>query len=145
MATKVKETKPAQVQGRRMPVRTEDFELTGDWVGWAFTAKTSLSMGAGEDLTSGDFERIKKTLAEIIVTWNFVDSEGKALPDPAALRQKSYTDEVKQPLNDNDTQAKRDEELLLLMRQVPIELALEMVAAISLAFQKSSNRSPGKR
>lgn len=67
---------------RRMPVNTQEIALTGDWEGWKFTARINPPIGIFVDIASGEFARIAKGLSKVIVSWNFVDSEGVELPKP---------------------------------------------------------------
>ena len=67
----------------RMPVRLVEIELDGDYQGWKFTGKVNPSIGTMEDLTSGDFARIRKGLVAVVYPpWNFVDEQGDPLPEP---------------------------------------------------------------
>lgn len=67
---------------RKMPVRTKEIHLNGDWEGWTFTARTNPPMGIISDMSSGDIDLITGSIAKIIIDWNFVDEEGNALPVP---------------------------------------------------------------
>ena len=64
---------------RRMPVRTTRIELDGDYEGWWVEMRTNPPLAAFDELNSGDFARMRKTLASLIVDWNFVDEEGEPL------------------------------------------------------------------
>jgi len=64
---------------RKMPVRTHEFELSDDWAGWKFTAKTNIPLGTFERLQTGRFTEVTDVLASILVDWNFVDEEGEPL------------------------------------------------------------------
>ena len=77
---------------RRMPVRMATVDLTGDYEGWNFTARVGLKMGEYEALM--DFvdreSSMRESLAEMkcilarqLVSWNFVDEDGDAIPPDA--------------------------------------------------------------
>lgn len=74
---------------RKLPIKTRDIELTGDYEGWHFTARTNPPMRVLTDLSSGDLERITEALGGVIVAWNFVDEAGEpmAKPSPDAVRE----------------------------------------------------------
>ena len=64
---------------RKMPVRTHEFNLNGDWTGWNFTAKVNIPLGTFERLQTGKFTEITDVLAGILIDWNFVDESGEPL------------------------------------------------------------------
>jgi hypothetical protein len=67
---------------RKMPVSMADVELTEKWEGWKMRTRTNPPIGVFVDIASGEFARIAKGLAKVIVSWNFVDADGKDLPAP---------------------------------------------------------------
>lgn len=71
---------------RMMPVKSRTIELTEDWDGWQFTARTNPSIGVFEKLQSGDFGLICEALGETILDWNFVDESGDSLVSPGEAR-----------------------------------------------------------
>jgi hypothetical protein len=77
------------MEQRKLPIKTRDIELTGDYEGWHFTARTNPPMRVLTDLSSGDLNLITEALGGVIVDWNFVDEEGKAManPSPEAVRE----------------------------------------------------------
>jgi hypothetical protein len=117
----------------KMPVRSKEITLNGDWTGFKFTAKTNPTMGSLEDMMSGNYSQMRQALAEIILTWNFPDEQGQPLPDPAAIRQKTYEKKKGEPLGYEETQAKRNDELLSLMKRVPVDLAIAMAKELNKA------------
>lgn len=118
---------------RKMPVRSREINLNSDFEGWQFTARTNMPLGVLEDLVSGDYGKIRSALAGVVLGWNFVDENGKELPDPAAIRQKTYKDEAGEELSYEETQGKREDELLALMRRLSIDLAIAMARALNRA------------
>lgn len=128
-------------EARKMPIRSREISLNGEYEGWRFTARTNMPLGALEDLVSGDYGRIRSALAGVVLGWNFVDENGKELPDPAAIRQKTYQDEEGKELDYEETQAKKEAELLALMRRLSIDLAIAMAKALNKAVWEVSPNS----
>ncbi len=88
---------------RKLPVRTEEFQLDGEYEGWTFTARVSMPMGRYGKLledsapligaSQDDRELTPATsaamgvalravvahLKSVITEWNFVDENGDAL------------------------------------------------------------------
>lgn len=88
--------------GRRMPIRRERAELSGDYQGWWFEYRANPPLGRwGESLkliTSFDSDDPKtganaifgmvSVLEVLLLSWNFVDEEGQDLPlDKSGLNQ----------------------------------------------------------
>jgi hypothetical protein len=92
---------------RKMPVRTKEIELTGDYAGWKFTGRINPPMSTLDDLVSSNFNRIIAGLSKIVLAWNFVDEEGQ----PLAIASNN---------GDENT-----------MGQIPIDLAMEMAKALT--------------
>ena len=90
---------------RKLPVRTEEFALDGEYEGWTFTARVSMPMGRygklledsapligmkkedKEDLTKKSAEEMGVALRAVVshlkatvTEWNFVDEIGADLP-----------------------------------------------------------------
>ena len=63
----------------KMPIRTHDFELTGDYTEWKFTARTNIPVGTIEQLQTGKMSDIVLGLSDILLSWNFVDENGEDL------------------------------------------------------------------
>lgn len=79
---------------RRMPIKTKQVELDGDYAGWTLRARTNMPIGTLLEMTSLDdkgmagFERVIALLPELIVSWNFVDTQAQPLPcDISGVRQ----------------------------------------------------------
>ena len=66
-----------------MPVKTKLIQLTGEYEGWEFEARINPPLSVFGDLSSGEFVRIAPALTKIVRSWNFVDEEGKPLPNPS--------------------------------------------------------------
>lgn len=66
----------------RSAVRTVEIALDGDYEGWTATMRVNPPMRVMDELRSGDQDRFRVALAEVISAWNFVDDDGKALPLP---------------------------------------------------------------
>jgi len=67
---------------RKMPIKTAEIKLEGDWEGWNFTARTNPTLGTFADAASGDFDRMAAALSAMVTGWDFVDEEGNPLPQP---------------------------------------------------------------
>ena len=70
---------------RKLPVKTDRIALEGEWVGWEITARVNPRLRVFGDIASGDFDRMIKGLADIIISWNFVDEEGLEMPPPTSV------------------------------------------------------------
>ena len=57
--------------------------MTGDWEGWEFTARVNPPIRVFGAIASGQFDNIIAGLADILVSWNFVDENGDAMPPPS--------------------------------------------------------------
>ena len=76
-------TVTTSLPSRRLVIRTRDLELTGDFVGWRFTARMNPTLYTLAELSSKEFERIIAAMTQIVRAWNFVDEEGKDMPAPS--------------------------------------------------------------
>ena len=69
-----------------LPVRrvTVGCPLAG-YEGWEATVRVNAPVGAFEELSAaaGRFAEARASLCRLVVAWNFVDEDGKALPQPA--------------------------------------------------------------
>ena len=65
-----------------LPIRYADISLDGPFEGFTFKAKISVKLGVIRAMQSGEFDKIMKSLRDIIVDWDFVDEEGKPMPKP---------------------------------------------------------------
>jgi hypothetical protein len=71
---------------RRQPIRTTDGELEGDYAGWTARFRTNPRSSLLDEFGSGDFERVRAALAEVVLDWNYVDEEGAPIAcTPAAV------------------------------------------------------------
>ena len=68
---------------RKLPIKTTELKLTGEWEGWDCTVRTNPPVSVFADIASGDFDRIVSGIAKIIRKWNFVDEEGIAFAEPS--------------------------------------------------------------
>lgn len=84
---------PAGAAPMRMPVKTQEIALDGDWAGWRFTVQRNAPLDVLlrlEELKSdaSDLGALIAVLPAIIIRWNFVDTQGEPLPlTTAGLRQ----------------------------------------------------------
>lgn len=99
------------VEKRKMPIRTREITLNGDWAGWIFTGRTNPTMSTLDDLISGNYGRIIDALDKLVFSWNFVDEEGQPLPDLTEARKGGTSRE--------------------LMGLLTLDLAMEMTKALS--------------
>ena len=66
----------------RTAIRTVEIALDGDYDGWTATLRANPPMRILEELRSGETDRYRAGLAEVILEWNFVDDDGVPLPLP---------------------------------------------------------------
>jgi hypothetical protein len=123
------------VEIRRMPIRSKEIELVGEWAGWKFTGRTNIPMQALADLMTGQYNLIIAGLTEVVLGWNFVDEKGESLPNPAGIHTKVYPaplDENGQPVPQSyeEVEGKRKKELYRLIGRIPLDLAIEMASAL---------------
>lgn len=112
---------------RVMPVKLSEIELDGDYAGWKFTGKTNPTIATMEDLTSGDFGRIKRGLCHVTYPpWDFVDEDGAPLPDPKPH-------EPFPPLNKDGEESPKDGVVygMEVVGLLPFDLAVKMAEALS--------------
>lgn len=65
---------------RRMPVRTVRVELEGDYADFSLTMRSNPPLRVFTEMQSNtEFATLRETLRSLIVDWDFVDDEGKAL------------------------------------------------------------------
>ncbi len=74
-------------EDRRMPVRTKELKLTGEWEGWTVTVRANPSLASLQKAQStaraveeGRLVPAFEALAEFLAGWNFVDEEGAPIP-----------------------------------------------------------------
>jgi hypothetical protein len=67
---------------RKLPIKTNELKLTGEWEGWDCTVRTNPPISVFADIASGDFDRIVRGIAKIITKWNFVDENGELFGPP---------------------------------------------------------------
>lgn len=72
---------------RKIPIKTKEIVIDkggeSDYANWKFTARTNPPVRILSDITSGDLDRIISGLAGIIISWDFPDEDGNALPSPS--------------------------------------------------------------
>jgi len=68
---------------RRLPIKTKEIELNGDYAGWTLTVRTNPPISAFGHIASGEFDRIVLGLSRIVRVWNFVDENGDPLEAPS--------------------------------------------------------------
>lgn len=69
----------------KMPIKTKEIELTGEWQGWCLTVRRNAPLDVvlrlqGLASDEGSLAGLIATLPDIIVRWNFVDEDGAPLP-----------------------------------------------------------------
>lgn len=69
----------------KMPVRTKEIALGGEWDGWTLTVRRNAPLDVvlrlqGLATDEGSLAGLIATLPDIIVRWNFVDTAGAPLP-----------------------------------------------------------------
>jgi hypothetical protein len=68
---------------RKLPIKTSELKLDGEWEGWDCTVRTNPPISVFADIASGDFDRIARGIAKIITKWNFVDEDGTPMANPS--------------------------------------------------------------
>lgn len=68
---------------RAMPIKTAKVELAGDYEGWTATVHVNPPMFLFEQLLGGALAETRDALSKIVKSWDFVDSQGDALPQPS--------------------------------------------------------------
>lgn len=65
---------------RKMIIRTARVELDGEYEGWWFEARTSITVDEIEAMMAeNDIPSTKARLDNVIIEWNYVDEYGKPL------------------------------------------------------------------
>lgn len=100
----------AATEKRKMPIRTKEIALNGDWAGWTFTGRTNPTMSVLDNLISGNYGRIIEALDQLVIGWNFVDEQGEPL---------------------DLAEARKDGTSRALMGRLTLDLAMEMTRALS--------------
>lgn len=123
------------VEIRKMPIRSKEIELSGEWAGWKFTGRINPPMQSISDIMSGRYDLIIAGLTEVVLTWNFTDENGNPLPDPAEIRSRIYpppTDKDGNPivLSYEEVESKRKKDLYRLIGKIPLDLAVAMSSAL---------------
>lgn len=70
---------------RKMPIKTERVDLSGDYEGWWAVVRTNAPLSVMLDLQAinGDeskLEDVVRAIPSLVVRWNFVDTEGEPIP-----------------------------------------------------------------
>lgn len=81
--TRKRKVERIQTLMKHMPKRTKEFELSGDYEGWKFTAITSFPVKVISYMQSGNFALIAEALSQLLISWNFVDWDGNPLAQPS--------------------------------------------------------------
>lgn len=69
---------------KRTAVRTAAVVLDGNYEGWSATVRTNPPQSVWTDFVSGDDERFRHALAQVVLAWDFVDDDGNDVPLPSA-------------------------------------------------------------
>jgi hypothetical protein len=68
----------ADVENRRMPVRTSRVEMDAPYEGWTATVRVNVPMQQYEKLFARQTRY--EAMAEVVQGWNFVDDDGEPIP-----------------------------------------------------------------
>lgn len=68
---------------RKAPVKSALLELHGDYEGWHFKARTNPKLKSFSLIASGNVDKIREGLAQIVLEWDFVDEDGAPLGSPS--------------------------------------------------------------
>lgn len=68
---------------RKLPIKTKEVELDGDYTGWKMICRLNPPTRLVVELSAGDLSRSIPALSEIILSWNFVNEEGVDLGPPS--------------------------------------------------------------
>ena len=104
-----------------MPFKTSKITLDGVFEGWWFLARTNPPIKAISDMYSGDFDRMTRGIAEIILDWNFVDEDSNSLgsvKNAVAIRKEFKA---------NKTYDSSDDPVFDLIAELPSDLLLKMI------------------
>lgn len=66
----------------KMPVRTKEIKLDGEYKGFTFEANLAIPMKIFSYIQTGQWGLIQMALRQILISWNFNDEEGNPLPQP---------------------------------------------------------------
>lgn len=69
----------------KMPRRTKEIELTGDYKGFKCEVLLSFPIQVFSYIQSNNFDLIQGALKKILISWNFNDEDGKPLPQPGEM------------------------------------------------------------
>lgn len=72
----------AAIPVRRQEPDVETIKLDGQWEGWEFTAYANPTWEEFSKLGSERLEPTLDLLTGLIISWNYVDRDGTALPPP---------------------------------------------------------------
>ena len=125
----------------KMPRRTKEIKLDGEYEGFEFTAVTSIPINAFSYFQTGNWDLIQSALLMILIDWNFVDENGDPLPQPQeripALDPagKPATANVK----DEAGQVIQEPILVPAVSLIPLELGLIILEKSASAMTKISD------
>jgi hypothetical protein len=125
----------------KMPKRTKEFKLTGDYEGFEFTADLLVPVSVFSYIQTGNWDLIQAALRFILVSWNFVDEEGKPLPQPQEMVpaldvfgnpvKTAVTDDEGNPIVDDKGNPVLTEVKVPAVTLIPMELAMMIVREVS--------------
>jgi hypothetical protein len=125
----------------KMPKRTKVIKLDDDYEGFECTILTSFPMAVFSYFKTGQWDLIQSALKMILVDWNFVDTEGKPLPQPgemvAALDAQgepylmAKTDAQGEPVLNADGQEVNEPLMISAISLIPPDLGMLIVGKAS--------------
>ena len=68
----------------KMPVRTAEITLTGDYAGFVLTVRKNFKSKTLDTIVAAglDFSAAREAIGQLIVSWNFADEDGKPYATP---------------------------------------------------------------
>lgn len=117
---------------RKLPVKIEKIELENEWEGWWFEGRVNPKMQVFGKMMTGVYDDMVDSLADLLISWNFVDEYGEELPQPKAVKE-VYNTHLKNGTGEDPPLSPRD-----LMGQLTIDLIIESIRAISKQIQEPS-------
>lgn len=118
---------------RKMPVKIDKVNLTGDYEGWWFVARLNPKMELFNMLMRGTYDGMVTVLSELTVgEWNFVDEDGQALPQPHKVRA-NYENWLNTPVDDRGDVPLSPPDLI---GKLTIDLVIAMGSAVGNRVQE---------
>ena len=126
----------------KMPRRTAEIEMDGEYEGFKFTALISAPTSIFSYLNTANWDLIQAAAKHVVLSWNFVDEEGNPLPQPQEMVPALDVngDPVVIPVSPSDNgQAVEQPILIPAVALVPLDLCVSMLRKVA---EKAGQISP---